>query len=81
MDKEEFLKYLNINENIEILYQYCIEKGKTVSDINGFIILLQSIDPFGKLLNNCINDAIQYYKDKFNIISITDNTGKTLINY
>lgn len=81
MDKEEFLKYLNVNENIEILYQYCIEKGKKVSDINGFITLLQSIDPFGKLLSNCISDAIKYYKDKFNIISIIDSTGQTIINY
>lgn len=81
MDKESFLKYLNTNNLTDILYEYCLEKGKKTADITQFIIAVRTIDPFGSLLNNCVNDAVKYYKDKFSITSVIDETGKIIINY
>lgn len=81
MDKESFLKYLNTNNLTDILYEYCLEKGKKTADITQFIIAVRTIDPFGNLLGNCISDAIKYYKDKFGITSVIDETGKIIINY
>lgn len=81
MDKDSFLKYLNDNNITNILYEYCLEKGKKTADISQFIIAIKTIDPFGNLLGNCVSDAVKYYKDKFSITSVIDETGKILINY
>lgn len=81
MDKDSFLEYLNTNNITNILYEYCLEKGKKSADITQFIIAIKTIDPFGNLLGYCVSDAIKYYEDKFSIISVIDETGKTLIKY
>lgn len=82
MDRETFIRQLNNNAlPVDILYEYCLEKGKKTEEITQFVIAIKAIDPFGNLLDSCMMDAIRYYRNKFNVISITDTTGKIIINY
>lgn len=82
MDKEQFLNLLNSNNYIQILFEYCIEKGKTKEETEQFIQVLSMIDLTKQMITSCINTAIQYYKIKFEIITISlIKTGDILINY
>lgn len=82
MDKKLFLTYLNSgNLTIDIIYSYCIEKGKTPEDTKQFLYMVQHIDPFGTILGECMKTAVKYYKDKYNIITISDEQGNIIYNY
>jgi hypothetical protein len=75
MDKEEFIKLLENADVGTIIYNYCIEKGKSKEDSEKFIRAL-SINPFYSL--PCFNIASDYFYSKFNIINILDKNGKII---
>ena len=81
MDKKKLLDILNkdiTHKDAEIIiYDYCIENGKDESETDKFILLLK-MTPF---MNACFNIALDYYKRKFNIISVIDTNNNTLKSY
>lgn len=81
MDKEEFLKHLNSKSYTQILINYCIEKGKSADETQQFIVLLHTIDLTRQMLNSCIQTAIKYYRDKFEITTVIDAEGNEIINF
>lgn len=82
MDKEEFLNLLNSNNYIQILFNYCIEKGKTPEETEQFIQIINLVDLSKQMITACINTAVQYYKNKFDIITIINiENNKIITNY
>ena len=81
MDKATFIKIINnsiAQKDIQkVIYDYCIEMGKTEKDTDTFVSLLM-VTPFAI---PCFNTAIDYYKRKFNITSVIDANNNTLKNY
>lgn len=81
MDKEEFLKYLNSKSYTDILVNYCTEKGKTIEETKSFIMVLHTMDLTRQMMRSCIETAIKYYKDKFEITTVIDTVGNEITNY
>lgn len=75
MDKEEFLKLLENSDIGTIIYNYCIDKGKSKEDSEKFIKAL-SVNPLYIIL--CLNVASDYFYSKFNIIHLLDKNGKVI---
>jgi len=75
MDKEEFIK-LSQNADIgTIIYNYCIEKGKSKEDSEKFVEAL-SLNPL--YIFPCLRIASDYFYSKFNIINLLDKNGKII---
>jgi hypothetical protein len=82
MDRERLVSILNNKENIqsyiELLIDYCIEHNKPIEETKTFISFIAQT-PF---FSNCLNVAIDYYKNKLNIIEVIDlKTNKTILIY
>lgn len=82
MSKEDFLNLLSNNDYIQILFNYCIEKGKTPKETEQFIQIINLVDLSKQMITACINTAVQYYKNKFEVITVSLITDGTIItNY
>ena len=82
MSKEDFLNLLSNNNYIQILFNYCIEKGKTPEETEQFIQIINLVDLSKQMITACINTAVQYYKNKFEVITVSWITDGTIItNY
>lgn len=82
MDRERLVSILNNKENIqsyiELLIDYCIEHNKPIEETKTFISFIAQT-PF---FSNCLNIAIDYYKNKLNITEVIDlKTNKTILIY
>jgi hypothetical protein len=75
MDKEEFLKATKNAEFGIIIYNYCIEKGKSKEDSEKFVEAL-SLNPL--YIFPCLSIASDYFYSKFNIIDLLDKNGKII---
>lgn len=81
MDKDTLIRMLrngtfNEFDIITIISEYCIEKGKNPKDIQNFISITLPINP-----HYYFNYALDYYKKKFELISVIDREGKILLTY
>ena len=82
MDRERLISILNNKENIqpyiELLINYCIEHNKPIEETKTFVNFIVQT-PF---FSNCLIVAIDYYKNKFNIIEVKDlKTNNTILIY
>lgn len=75
MDKEEFLRATKNAEFGIIIYNYCIEKGKSKEDSEKFVEALV-LNPL--YIFPCLNVASDYFYSKFNIIHLLDKNGKII---
>jgi hypothetical protein len=90
MDREFVLGVLNnlsqykVDEkDIKLLQEYSLEHGKPVEKLMVYIQVMRGI-PNG--IYNCLLDALDYYKKKFNIIELSKidlriPSGKQIIKY
>lgn len=75
MDRKKFIKLLENNEAGTIIYNYCIEKGKSKKDSAEFIERLV-LNPLYIII--CLEVASDYFYSKFNIIHLLDKNGKII---
>lgn len=90
MDKEtiiEVLENLNKriinNKSIQVIQEYCLEHNKPVDKTVEFLQIMRMI-PNG--IHECLLDALDYYKTKFEIIELSKTDlripdGKQIIKY
>ena len=90
MDKKTIIEVLenyikgNINnKSIQVIQEYCLEHNKPIDMTIQYIQIMQMIP---KGIQGCLLDALNYYKNKFEIIelSITNlrsPNGKQIIKY
>ena len=81
MDKDTIIRILNnghptSQEAITVIVDYCLDKGKTPSQVNMFLHMSAQLN-----LEYYFNYALDYYKKKFEVISIIDKEGKILLTY
>lgn len=82
MDREKLVSILNNKENIasyiELLINYCLEHNKPIEETKTFVNFIAQT-PF---FSNCLKVAIDYYKNKLNIIEVIDlKTNNTILIY
>ena len=82
MDREKLVSILNNKENItsyiELLINYCLEHNKPIEKTKTFVNFIAQT-PF---FSNCLNVAVDYYKNKLNIIEVKDlKTNNTILIY
>lgn len=59
----------------DIIKEYCLEKGKKEEDIDNFISAMIRMIPLGSTdINQCSLQALEYYKNKFNICDVSHNS-------
>lgn len=75
MDKEEFLKATKNAEFGIIIYNYCIEKGKSKEDSEKFVEVLNLYPIY---IFQYLSIASDYFYSKFNIIPLLDKNGKII---
>lgn len=80
MDKKTLISILEDNNhslgNIQkVIYDYCIEMGKDEKDTDAFIAYISSTLFF---LRPCFDTAVNYYKNKFNIVELIDSNNNIL---
>lgn len=70
----DLIKLYNQDNNsiISLLYKYCIEKGKTIKQINLLKNSLSMLITLG-LLESMLDTVCYYFETKFNIIKIYYN--------
>ena len=56
-------------------------KGKTIEETKSFIMVLHTMDLTKQMMRSCIETAIKYYKDKFEITTVIDTVGNEITNY
>lgn len=66
--------YTSINDVIELLKCYCLEKGKSNKETMQFL----SIVTHTAFLSECIQTALDYYEHKFEINKIFDKNNKLI---
>ena len=83
VDREYIVDVLNklCNPNMTMLVlagiikEYCLEKGKSEEDVDNFISALARIGPNGNNhILECGLQALEYYKKKFNICELLQNS-------
>lgn len=79
MDRERLVSILNNKENIqpyiELLIDYCIEHNKPIEETKTFVNFIAQT-PF---FSNCLKVAVDYYKNKLNIIEVIDLKTNNII--
>lgn len=80
MDKEtiiEVLENLNNgkidNKGIQVIQEYCLEHNKPIDMTVQYLQVMQMV-PNG--LHGCLLDALDYYKNKFEIIELSNTDLK-----
>ena len=62
---------LNNNDEINILTEYCLERGKSDKDVQTFIQGIITFPP--QLRQGYIQDVLNWYSKKYNIVKIIYN--------
>lgn len=75
MDKEEYIDSLKKSEMGVIIYNYCIDKGKSKEDSEKFVKAL-IVDPL--YFMHCFGAAKTHFDSKFNIAYLQDEKGKII---
>lgn len=65
---ENFNKGLITNKGIQVIQEYCLEHNKPINKTIEFIQIMQML-PNG--IQECLLDALDYYKNKFEIIELS----------
>ena len=78
MDKENFIAYLKRGEYLSIIHEYCLDKGKTEKLTNAFLTALL-LRPDMALI--CADIAIRYYKEREEVLTLIDVSGKEIQYY
>ena len=68
---------LSLNEGIELLTNYCIEKGKDSNKTNQFLAIITQTPIFIKY----VNVALKYYSKKYEIIELWDKDNNLIQIY
>lgn len=69
--------FLKVEDILQVIMDYCIEKGKDTSMSQQFVtILLES----GKIMEPFLI-ALEYFQKKFNICILTDIEGKIITTF
>lgn len=60
----------------DIIKEYCLEKGKKEEDIDNFIsAMIRIIPSLGSTdIRQCSRQALEYYRNKFNICDVSHNS-------
>lgn len=74
MSRDEVLSIINKNDILELIYFYCIDRGKEELRTNQFVTVLSMV--YSDIKVQYYNYALQYYMDKYNIILLHDKNGK-----
>lgn len=75
MSRDEVLSIINKNDKLELIYFYCIDRGKEEIRTSQFVAVL-SMYYYTDIMVQYYNYALQYYIDKYNIILLHDKNGK-----
>lgn len=90
MDKETIIEVLDNlnkgridNKGIQVIQEYCLEHDKPIDMTIQYLQVMQMV-PNG--LQGCLLDALDYYKNKFEIIELSNTdlkipSGKQIIKY
>ena len=78
MDKKNFIAYLKRGEYSGIIREYCLDKGKTEKLTDAFLTAL-SLRPDMALI--CADIAIRYYKEREEVLTLIDVSGKEIQYY
>lgn len=73
MSKEDVVKIINQNDELNLIYVYCIEKGKNELDVSKFVSAL-TFRPY--TINYYFDYALTYYLIKYDITLLHDKNGK-----
>ena len=81
MDKETIIgfcnnKNVNLGEALKVISEYCEEKNKKPEDIDKLIYTLRGLPPL--IITDYLNTAIEYYKVKFNLVTIYKDNQELL---
>lgn len=68
---------LSLNEGIELLTHYCIEKGKDPNKTNQFLAILTKTPVFIMY----VRKALKYYSKKYEIIELWDKDNNLIQIY
>lgn len=77
ISKEISSGYLKSEDMIEVIVDYCIEKGKDIYKSQQFAITLLKL---GQIMGPFLI-ALEYFQKKFNICTITDEQGKVILTF
>lgn len=85
MDKNTIVEVLDLlnkgkidNKGIQVIQEYCLEHNKSIDMIIQYLQVMQMI-PNG--IQGCLLDALDYYKNKFEIIELKNKENKTIKFY
>ena len=85
MDKNTVIEVLELlnkgkinNKGIQVIQEYCLEHNKPIKETQIFI---QALSQMPMLINGYLPDALDYYKNKFNIIILKDKDNNLLNIY
>lgn len=72
---ENFNKGLMTSKSIQVIQEYCLEHNKPADKTVEFLQIMRMI-PNG--IQGCLLDALDYYKNKFEIIELSKTDLKSL---
>ena len=85
MDKNTIIEVLELfnkgridNKGIQVIQEYCLEHNKPVDKTFEYLQIIQML-PNG--IQGCLLDALNYYKNKFEILELKDKENKTIKYY
>lgn len=85
MDKETIIEVLDNlnkgridNKGIQVIQEYCLDHNKPIDMTVQYIQVMQMV-PNG--LQGCLLDALDYYKNKFEITEIKNKENRTIKYY
>lgn len=70
---------INQNEAINLISEYCIDKGKPADKIGVFIQGLSMFPP--QLLHGYMMDALEHFSKKYNLTKLQDSNNRIIQIY
>lgn len=84
MDKAQVITHLlcgTERDDLALIYNYCIDMGKSIKLSKLFIELLLCSFEGHMQINHCKQYAIQYYTNKYQIVLVYDKNNKLIYAY
>ena len=78
MDKKNFIAYLKRGEYSSIIREYCLDEGKTEKLTDAFLASLLARPDMALI---CTNIAIRYYKEREEVLTLIDVSGREIQYY
>ena len=85
MDKSTIIEVLELlnkgridNKGIQVIQEYCLEHNKPADMIIQYLQVIQMVP---NSIQNCLLDALDYYKNKFEIIELKNKQGNIIKYY